>query len=73
MIVSFFLLLFVLYIYMCVPLHYFERYAYTYASSVPKGGGDRKKYFAVMCSCVSADGADSPYIMVFCKTVYTLH
>lgn len=58
---------------MCVPLYCFERYAHTYASSVPKMVVTEKKYFAVMCCCVSADGADSPYIMVFCKTVYTLH
>ncbi len=58
---------------MCVPLYCFERYAHTYASSVPKMVVTEKKYFAVMCSCVSADGADSPYIMFFCKTVYTLH
>lgn len=58
---------------MCVPLYYFERYAHTYASSVPKMVVTEKKYFAVMCSCVSADGAGSPYIMVFCKTIYTLH
>lgn len=57
---------------MCVPLYYFERYAHTYASGVPKMVMT-EKYFAVMCSCVSADGVDSPYIMVFCKTVCTLH
>lgn len=57
---------------MYVPLYCFERYAHTYASSVPKMVVT-EKYFAVMCCCVSADGADSPYIMVFCKTVYILH
>lgn len=50
---------------MCVPLYCFERYDHTYASSVPKMVVTEKKYFAVMCCCVSADGADSPYIMVF--------
>lgn len=51
---------------MCVPLYCFERYAHTYASGVPKMVMT-EKYFAVMCSCVSADGVDSPYIMVFAK------
>lgn len=37
---------------MCVPLHCFERYVYTYASSVPKGGGDRKNIL-LSCAVVS--------------------
>ena len=37
---------------MCVPLHCFERYAHTYASSVPKGGDDRKNIL-LSCAVVS--------------------